>query len=127
MRPGFDVQFNAELCGISRSSAILGSDSPQSNNTRGNSIFVPSERPNVISAVERRNHWQTARRLWPDRRRLQLTLDDCCRLVLRTMPNSMLTEQILNDSPRMGAKSTRPTTSNHHSTLGDVVDVVGGA
>ena len=27
-------------------------------------------------------HWQSARRLWPDMRRLQLPLDDCCRLVI---------------------------------------------
>ena len=38
-----------ELCGISRSSAILGSDSPQSNNRKGNPIhIIPRERPNVL-------------------------------------------------------------------------------
>ena len=30
-----------KLCGISRSSAILVSDSPQSNNRKGNSIHSP--------------------------------------------------------------------------------------
>ena len=68
-----------------------------------------------LSGGTRVCHWQSSRRLWPDTRRLQLPLDDCCRLVLRTMPYSMqLTEQIHNDPPRMGAKST--TTSNHPST-----------
>ena len=40
-----------KLRGISRSSAILGSDSPQSNNGKDNSLwvtpFIPRERPNV--------------------------------------------------------------------------------
>ena len=44
---GFAVQFN----GISRSSAILGSDNPQRNNGKGNSIHSPCERPNVIKHV----------------------------------------------------------------------------
>ena len=44
------------------------------------------------------------------------SLDDCCRLMLLNRPYSMqLTEQIPNDPPRMGARST--TTSNHSSTL----------
>ena len=101
--------------GILLSSAILGSDSPQSNNRRDNSLrvtpFIPRERPNVKHAIvgylrlpqptpcsantdaraalalhlsggTRVRHWQSARRLWPDTRRLQLPLDDCCRLVL---------------------------------------------
>ena len=87
---GFAVQFNA---GISHSSAILGSDDPQRNNRKGNSIHSQCERPNVIkhaiaalapllSGGTRVHHWQSARRLWPDTRRLQLLLDDCCRLVL---------------------------------------------
>ena len=93
---GFAVQFNA---GISHSSAILGSDNPQRNNRKGNSIHSPCERPNVIkhasastdagatlapllSGGTRVHHWQSARSLWPDTRRLQLLLDDCCRLVL---------------------------------------------
>ena len=90
-----------KLCDISRSSAILGSDSPQSNNRKDNSLwvtsFIPREKPNVkrhiagylrlpqLSPVERRNQGtplQSVRRLWPDTRRLQLPLDDCCRLVL---------------------------------------------
>ena len=37
-----------KLSGISCSSAILGSDSPQSNNRKGNSIHSPWEKPNVI-------------------------------------------------------------------------------
>ena len=130
--------------GISRSSAILGSDSPQSNNRKDNSLwvtpFIPRERPNVKHAIAgylrlprptsapvctdagaalapllsgrtRVRHWQSARRLWPDTRRLQLPLDDCCRLVL---PYNAV-HSIPNDPPRMGAKST--TTSNHPSTL----------
>ena len=95
-----------KLHGISRSSAILGSDSPQSNNREDNSLwvtpFIPGERSNVkhahagylrlpqptsalapqLSGGTRVSHWQSARRLWPDTRRLQLPMDDCCRLVL---------------------------------------------
>ena len=78
--------------GISRSSAILGWDSPQSNNRKDNSLwvtpFIPRERPNVQHAiagylrllVECRKEgtlWQAARRLWQDTRRLQLPLGDC--------------------------------------------------
>ena len=41
--------------GISRSSAILGSDSPQSNNSKDNFLwvtpFIPRERPNVKHAI----------------------------------------------------------------------------
>ena len=44
-----------KLCGISRSSAILGSDSPQSNNRKDHSLwvtpFIPRERPNVKHAI----------------------------------------------------------------------------
>ena len=44
-----------KLRGISRSSAILGLDSPQSNNREDNSIwvtpFIPRERPNVKHAI----------------------------------------------------------------------------
>ena len=52
----FAVQFNDEtLCGILRSSAILGSDSPQSNNRKDHSVwvtpFIPRERPNVKHAI----------------------------------------------------------------------------
>ena len=46
-----------------------------------------------LSGGPRVPHWQSAPRLWPDMRRLQ---------------------QISNDPPRMGAKST--TTGNHPST-----------
>ena len=50
------VQFNDwHFCGISRSSAILGSDSPQSNNRKDPSLwvtpFIPRERPNVKHAI----------------------------------------------------------------------------
>ena len=43
-------------------------------------------------------------------------MDDCCRLVLpyNAVHSIQQTEQIPNDPPRMGAKST--TTSNHPST-----------
>ena len=93
----FAVQFNA---GMSHSSTILGSVNRQRNNRKGNSIHSPCERPNVIkhaiastdagaalapllSGGTRVYHsGQSARRLWPDTRRLQLLLDDCCRLVL---------------------------------------------
>ena len=53
----FAVQFNLmmKLFGISRSSAILGSDSPQSNNRKDHSLwvtpFIPRERPNVKHAI----------------------------------------------------------------------------
>ena len=126
--------------GISHSSAILGSDS---NNRKDNSLwvtpFIPRETPDVKHAIAgylrlprptsapalmRRNqgtpleirHWKSARRLWPDTRRLQLPLDDCCRLVLsyNAVHSIQQTEQIPNDPPQMGAKST--TTSNHPST-----------
>ena len=44
-----------KLRGISRSSAILGSDNPQSNNKKDNSLwvtlFIPHERPNVKHAI----------------------------------------------------------------------------
>ena len=33
----------------------------------------------LLSGGARVRHWQSARRLWPDTRRLQLPLDDCCR------------------------------------------------
>ena len=106
--------------------------------------FIPRERPNVkhycrllkattayisactdagsalaqlLSGESRVRHWQSTQRFWPDTSRLQLPLDDCCRLVL---PYSMQqTEQIPNDPPRMGAKST--TISNHPSTPGSQV------
>ena len=134
-----------KLRGILRSSAILGWDSPQSNNRKGNSIHSLCERPNVIkhaiavylrlpqpktsastdacaalasllSGGTRVRHWQSARSLWPDTRRLQLPLHDCCRVVLpyNAVYSIQQTEQILNDPPRMGAKST--TTSNHPSS-----------
>ena len=125
-----------KLSGISRSSSILGSDSPQSNNRKDHSLWVtpiiPREKPNVKHAIAGYlkattastsastdagaalapllsggtsvRHWQSARRLWPDTRRLQLPLDD----------SIQQTDQIPNDPPQMGAKST--TTSNHPST-----------
>ena len=44
-----------KLRGFSRSSAILGSDSPQSNNKKDNSLwvtpFIPRGRPNVKHAI----------------------------------------------------------------------------
>ena len=44
-----------KLYSILRSSAILGSDSPQSNNRKDNSLwvtpFIPRERPNVKHAI----------------------------------------------------------------------------
>ena len=98
-----------KLCGISRIPAILGSDSPRVTIGRV-TPFIPRERPNVINTLllffkattaytsagtdasaalaplfsggTRARHWQSARRLWPDTRRLQLPVDDCCRLVL---------------------------------------------
>ena len=46
-----------KLRGISRNSAILGSDSPQSNNRRDNSLwrkpFIPCKRPDVKHAITR--------------------------------------------------------------------------
>ena len=59
-----------KLCGILRSSTILGSDSPQSNNRKDNSLwvtpFIPRERPNVKHAIagygyhslHQRQHWR---------------------------------------------------------------------
>ena len=70
----------------------------------------------LLSGGTRVHHWKSARRLWPDTRRLQLPLDDCCRLVLpyNAVHSIQQTEQTPNDPPRIGAKST--TTSNHPST-----------
>ena len=112
--------------------------------TTGRVTFIPRERPNantsycrllkattaytsvctdagaalapLLSGGTRVRHWQSARRLWPDMRRLQLPLDDCCRLVIpyNAVHNIQQTDQIPNDPPKMGAKST--TTSNHPST-----------
>ena len=70
----------------------------------------------LLSRGTRVCHWQSVRTLWPDTRRLQLPLDDCCRLVLpyNAVHSIQQKEQIPNDPPRMRAKST--TTSNHPST-----------
>ena len=132
-----------ELSGIPRSFAIFGSDSSKVTIGRV-TPFIPHERPNanthycwlfkattaytsactdasaalaaLLSGATRVHHWQSARRLWPDTRRLQLPLDDCCRLALpyNAKHSIQQTEQIPNDPPRMGTKST--TTSNHPST-----------
>ena len=52
---GFAVQFNAEFRGILRSSTILGSDSPQSNNRKDNTLwvtpYIPREGLNVKHAI----------------------------------------------------------------------------
>ena len=52
---GFAVQFNDETPWHFCSSAILGSDSPQSNNRKDNPLwvtpFIPRERPNVKHAI----------------------------------------------------------------------------
>ena len=52
---GFAVQFNAETPWHLRSSAILGSNSPQSDNRMDNSLwvtlFIPRERPKVKHAI----------------------------------------------------------------------------
>ena len=132
-----------KLCGISRSSAILGSDSPHSNKRKDHSLwvtpFIPRERPNVKHAIAgylrlprptsapalmRVLHWL---RCWaeepgyatcnPPEDYSQIALVyDCCRLVLpyNAVHNIQQTQQIPNDPPQMGAKST--TTSNHPST-----------
>ena len=86
-----------KLRGNSHSFAILGSDSPQSNNKMGK-IFKDETAyasactdPGaalalLLSGRTRVRHWQSSRRLWPDTRRLQHPLDDCCRLVLPYIP-----------------------------------------
>ena len=66
----------------------------------------------LLSGGTRVRHWKSARRLWPDTKRLQLPLDDCCRLVLPYHAVQHATDG--TDPPRIRAKST--TTSNHHST-----------
>ena len=70
----------------------------------------------LLSGGSRVRHWQSARIIWPDTRRQQLPLDNCCRLVLpyNAIHSIQQTEQIPNDPPQMGAKST--TTSNQPST-----------
>ena len=54
-RHNFLYNLMMKLCGISRSSAIFGSDSPQSNNRKDHSLwvtlFIPRERPNVKHAI----------------------------------------------------------------------------
>ena len=108
--------------GILRCSAILGSDSPQSYIWKDNYCGLFKATKAYISASTAAGgalalllsggtsvrHWQSAQRLWPDNRRLQLPLDDCCRLVLpyNAVHNIQQTKQIPNDPPRMGAKST---------------------
>ena len=92
-------------------------------------LFIPLERPNantrycrlfkattvytsactdtgaalapLLSEGTRVLHWQSAGRLWPDTRRLQLPLDDCYRLVLlyNAVHSIQRTEQIPNDPP----------------------------
>ena len=118
--------------GISRSSAILGSDSPQSNNRKDNSLwvtsFIPRERPDVKHAIagylrqprptsapalKRVLHWLCCWAEEPgyatgnppeDYGQMQLPLDDCCRLVLpyNAVHSIQQTKQIPNNPPRMG-------------------------
>ena len=97
-----------KLCGILRSSAILGSDSPQSNNRKDNSLwvtpFIPRGRPNVKHAIAGY---------------LGLPQPTSAPVLVLVLPYNAVhsiqqTKQIPNDPPRMGAKST--TTSNHPST-----------
>ena len=104
------------------------------------SPFIPRERPNAntrycrlfkattaytsactdaaLSGGTRVRHWQSAQRLWPNTRRLQLPLYDCCRLVLQYNAEHSIqqTEQISNDPPQMGVKSTTVKLSDggHH-------------
>ena len=77
----------------------------------------------LLSGRTRVRHWQAALRLWPDTRREQLPLDDCCRLVLpyNAVHSIQQTQQIPNDPPRMGAKST--TTSHHPSRPTPILDM----
>ena len=50
-------------------------------------------------------HWQSAQRLWPDSWRLQLPLDDCCRLMLPYHALKHATDGTdPRDPDRMGAK-----------------------
>ena len=58
-----------------------------------------------LSGGTRVSHWQSARRLWPDTRRLQLPLDECFRLVLPYHVIQHATDGTdPNDPPRMGGK-----------------------
>ena len=137
---GFAVQFNAAFRAAPLSSGQIVTRITIARVTP----FIPREKPNantrycrlskattaytsacidagaawtpLSSGGTRLHHWQSARRLLPDTRRLQLPLDDCCRLVLsyNAVHSIRQTEQIPNDPPQMGAKST--TTSNHPST-----------
>ena len=103
---GFAVQFNAETRTAPLSSGWIV---PRVTLGRVTS-FIPRERPNantryyrlfkattaynsactdvgaalapLLSRGTRVCHWQSTRRVWPDTRRPQLPLDDCCRLVL---------------------------------------------
>ena len=70
----------------------------------------------LLSGGTRVCQWQSAQRIWPDTRRMQLPLDDCYRQVLpyNAVHSIQQAEQIPNDPPRMGAKST--TTGNHPSS-----------
>ena len=64
--------------------------------------------------------WQSAQKLCPDTWRLQLPLDDCCKLVLPYHAVQQATDGTdSSDVPKMGAKST--TTSNHPRTCDSVI------
>ena len=68
----------------------------------------------ALTLLLKGGRWQSARRLWPNTWRLQLLLDDCCRLVPPYHVVQHATDRTHPcDPPRMEAKRT--TTSNHPS------------
>ena len=82
---------------------------------------LPRPKPELVLMRELSNeetrvcHWQSAHRLWPDSWKMQLPLNDCCRLVLPYRAIKRATDRIDPcDPPWMGVKST--TTSNDPST-----------
>ena len=132
-----------KLRGISHSSAILGSDSPQSNNRKDNSLgvtpFIPRDRPNVKHAIAGlfklfkattaytsaitdaraalapQLSGGTRVRHWQSTRRLwlQFPLDDCCRLVI---PYHAIQYATARKDPKWPSPDGGQKNSNHPST-----------
>ena len=141
----FAVQFNAET-GISHSSAILRSDSPQSNNKKDHSLwvtpFTPRERPNVKHAIAgylrlpqptsapalmQVLHWLCCWAKEPgyatgnppedySQIRGGCSLDDCCRLVLPYNAEHSIQQTGQIPNDPPRMGAKNTTTSNHPST-----------
>ena len=95
---GFTMQFNAETLWHFSGSAFLGLNS---SCTDAGAALAP-----LSSRGTRVTYWQSSRRLRPDSWRLQLPLDDCCRLVLlcHAVLSMRQTEEIPVTFPGWGRK-----------------------